>query len=234
MRTSQSLARLGTFAAFIGAFLLFVGTLLHPAESDPNVPVAAFTEYAANTFWVWSHLMQFAGVLGLSLEFVAFVSTLESGRPVAWARLGLVGTIAIIAVGAALQAVDGVALKAMVDRWAAATGDVRAITFEAAFAVRQIEIGLASLLSILLGFTLTALSLAILFSARYPSWLGWIGLLNSFVAILSGATQASTGFSAMAMALSMPSSIVLLVWAITVGVLMWRLASHLPADNTAG
>ena len=108
MRTNQSIARLGTFAAFIGASLLFAGTLLHPTENDPNVPVAAFTEYAANTFWVWSHLMQFAGVLGLSLAFVAFASTFESGRPAAWARLGLAGTIAIMAVSAALQAVDGV------------------------------------------------------------------------------------------------------------------------------
>ena len=234
MRTNQSLGRLGTFAAFIGASLLFAGTLLHPTESDPNVPVAAFTEYAANTFWVWSHLMQFAGVFGLSMAFVAFASTFESGRPAAWSRLGLAGTIAIIAVGAALQAVDGVALKVMVDRWAAATGDASAITFEAAFAVRQIEIGLASLLSILLGFTLIALSIAILFSTRYPTWLGWIGFLNGFATIVSGATQASTGFSAMAMALSMATSIVLLAWVIIVGVLMWRLDPDLPTDNIAG
>jgi len=30
-----------------GAILLFAGTWLHPMRADPNVPLAAFTEYAA-------------------------------------------------------------------------------------------------------------------------------------------------------------------------------------------
>jgi hypothetical protein len=68
MNTNQSLARLGAVAAFFGAFL-------HPTESDPNIPAAAFAEYAANGLWVWSHLCQFAGVLGLSLGFAAFAAT---------------------------------------------------------------------------------------------------------------------------------------------------------------
>lgn len=234
MRTQQSLARLGAVAAVIGATLLFTGTLLHPMDSDPNISVAAFSEYAENTFWLWSHLMQFVGVFGLSLAFIAFADTFEAGRSAAWARLGSAGTIAIMAVGAALQAVDGVALKAMVDRWAAATGATKALVFEAAFAVRQIEVGLASLLSILLGFTLITLSLAILCSLRYPAWLGWIGLLNGLATLLAGATQAATGFSAMAMNLSMPTSIILLIWAIVAGILMWRLAPTLTAEPVAG
>jgi hypothetical protein len=53
-------------------------------------------------------------------------------------RLGrLAGTVAGVAVAAALQAVDGIALKVTVDRWAAATGDVRAVVYEAALAVRH-------------------------------------------------------------------------------------------------
>jgi hypothetical protein len=47
-------------------------------------------------------------------------------------------------VAATLQAVDGVALKVTVDRWAAATGEARLLAYEAAHAVRQIEIGFAS------------------------------------------------------------------------------------------
>jgi hypothetical protein len=118
MNTNQSLARFGAIAAFVGSSLLFVSTLLHPSQSDPNIPLAAFVEYAANSVWVWSHLGQFAGVVGLGMSLVAFPATFEPGRGAAWAHMGLVGTVAIVAVAAALQAVDGVALKVLVDRWA--------------------------------------------------------------------------------------------------------------------
>lgn len=231
--TRRSLARLGAVAALGGALLLFVSTLLHPLGSDPNVPRAAFAEYAEDPLWVWSHLGQFAGIALLTVALVALAATLEPGRAAAWARLGLTGAAATIAAATALQAVDGVALKVMVDRWAAATGEARALAFEAAFAVRQIEIGLASLLSIVSGFTLSVFGVAIVLSIRYPRWLGGVGLLGGLGAVAAGAAQASTGFSGLAMTLSMLASSVLLFWAILVGVLMWRLAPRLGGGSDA-
>ena len=233
MSTYQSLARLGAVAALVGAVLLFVSTLLHPHTSDPNDPPAAFAEYATDSRWIWSHLGQFVGFAVLGMALVALAATLEPGRAAAWARIGLAGTAASIAVAAALQAVDGVALKVMVDRWAAATGDARGLAYEAAFAVRQIEIGLATLLSLLFGFTLTVFALAFLRSTRYPTWLGGIGLLGGLGTVAAGAAQASTGFSALAMTLSMLTSSVLLIWTILAGILMWRLAPQLAGDSDA-
>ncbi len=230
--TAQSLARLGAAAALVGAVLLFVSTLLHPATSDPNDPPAAFAEYAADSLWVGSHLGQFMGFAVLGMALVALAATLESGRAAVWTRIGLAGTAASIAVAAALQAVDGVALKVMVDRWAAATGEARALAYEGAFAVRQIEVGLASLLSVLFGLTLGVFSLAILASSRYPTWLGWIGLLGGLGTVAAGAAQASTGFSGLAMTLSMLTSSVLLIWAILAGILMWRLARQFADERT--
>lgn len=231
--TQRSLARLGAVAALGGAVLLFVSTLLHPLGSDPNAPRAAFAEYAADSLWVWSHLGQFVGFVVLGMALVALAATFEPGRPAAWARIGLAGTASLIAVAAALQAVDGLALKAMVDRWANATGEARVLAYESAFAVRQIEIGLASLLSLVSGFTLTAFGVAILLSTRYPTWLGGLGLLGGLGTAAAGAAQASTGFSDLAMTLSMLSGSVLLVWAIPAGVLMWRLAPRLADDRDA-
>jgi hypothetical protein len=231
--THQSLARLGGVAAIGGAVLLFVSTLLHPLDSDPNIPRDAFAEYAKDSLWVWSHLGQFAGFVALGVALVALAATLEPGRAAAWARIGLAGTAAIIAVAAALQAVDGVALKVMVDRWAAASGDARALAYETAFAVRQIEIGLASLLSLVSGLTLTAFGVAIFFSIRYPTWLGGLGLLGGLGTVVAGTAQASTGFSGLAMNLSMLASSVLLVWTILAGVLTWRLAPRLGGDSDA-
>src|SRR5687768_1212063 len=145
MGTDFHLARLGAVATVVGTVLFLAATLMHPMESEPNDAAAAFAEYAADSLWVWSHLGQFAGVAALTIALVAFAATLEPGRPAAWGRVGLVGAAATLAAAAALQAVDGVALKMMVDRWAASSGDARPLAFEAALAVRQIEIGLASL-----------------------------------------------------------------------------------------
>jgi len=226
--TSQTLARLGTVAAVVGAPLLLVSTLLHPLQSDPNDGLLAFAEYAADSFWLWSHLGQFLGIILLG---AALVATFEPGRAAAWARIGLVGTAASIAMAAALQAVDGVALKVMVDRWAAASGDERALAFETAFAVRQIEIGLASLLSLSFGLTLIVFGIATLGSRRYPRWLGGIGLLGGLGLVAAGAAQGATGFSGTAMRLSMAASAVVLIWAVLIGVHMWWLAPELTGDG---
>ena len=225
MNTHQSLARNGAVAALVGAVLLFVSTLLHPLDSDPNDAPAAFAEYAASTHWVWIHLGQFVGLAALGIALVALAGTLEPGRAAAWGRIGLAGAAASIAAAAALQAVDGVALKVMVDRWAATTGEARVLAYEAAFAVRQIEIGLGSLLSLLFGFTLTIFGLAIVLTTRYPTWLGGIGVLGGLGMVAAGAAQAYTGFSGLAMTLSMLTSSVLLIWFIVSGILMWRLAA---------
>src|SRR6185503_16043778 len=160
MTTNQSLARLGSVSAFAGAIVLLVSTLLHPMSRDPNDAPEAFAEYAADSFYVWTHLGQFAGFALLGAALVALAATFEPARASAWARIGFAATIV------------GVALKVTVDRWAAATGDTRAVIYEAALAVRQIEIGLASLLSITTGLTLIAFGLAMLLGARYPRWLG--------------------------------------------------------------
>src|SRR5215472_2422979 len=116
MSTEGHLARIGAVAAVSGAVTLFVATLLHPMTADPNDAAAAFAEYAAAPSWVASHLGQFVGIVLLGVALVALAATLEEGAPSAWARVGVVGVAASIAATAALQAVDGVALKVMVDR----------------------------------------------------------------------------------------------------------------------
>lgn len=210
--TAAALARIGAMAAPAGAVILIVSTLLHPMEADPNDDAAAFAEYAADPFWVWSHLGQFAGVAVLGIALVGLAATLKAGRAAAWARIGLVGVVATIAVAAALQAVDGVALKAMVDRWAAAGAEPGDATFEAAFAVRQVEIGLAGLLNMLFGFTAAVLSLGIVSSSSYPPWLGAGGLVVALAMLAAGVATASAGFSALPMTIVMVATFMFVVW----------------------
>ena len=69
--------------------------------------------------------------------------------------------------------------------------------------MRQIEIGLGSVLGLLFGFTMIVFGFAIVFSSRYPTWLGGIGLLGGLGMAAAGIAQAHTGFSDLAMTLSM-------------------------------
>jgi hypothetical protein len=221
--TTRHLARIGAVAGFVGVPMVFVATLLHPLGADPNDTQAAFAEYAASSGWVWIHLGQFVGLALVALVLVALVGTMEEGPAAAWARIGLAGATASIAVSAALQAVDGVALKVMVDRWAAASADARGPLYEAAFAVRQIEIGLGTFLSLISGLTLCSYGLALIGSSRYPSWTGWAGLTDGIATTAAGAAQAKVGFAEPAMTLSMIASSGMLVWLVIIAVLMWRL-----------
>ena len=198
-------------------------------NADPNDATAAFTEYAASKLWIASHLTQFLGLALLAVALLALARTVDEGSSAAWAKVSVWGAAISVATGAALQAVDGVALKVMVDRWAAATGTDQAMIFEAAFAVRQIELGLASLWSLVFGLTVAVLGMALVLSARYAKWLGWWAVLGGLGISTAGIAFAYTGFSPLAMNISTPASIILLAWAIAVGVIMLR-RSLVPAS----
>lgn len=219
----QHFARLGAVAAIAGPVTLFVSTLLHPMSADPNDPVAAFSEYAADHLWVASHLGQFLGIVLIGAALLALGRTLTGGQKVeAWTAMGAAGAVATVAAAAALQAVDGVALKAMVDTWAASPAEHKDAVFRVVYGVRQIEIGLASLVSLLLGLTAFSYGIALLSSTSYPRWLGAVALMGALGTFAAGVIHAYSGFSVLAMEVGMPSNAGLLLWLIIIGVKMWR------------
>src|SRR3712207_1017333 len=222
--TRRALARIGGVAALLGAVVFFVSGLLHPAGSDPNDLPAAFSEYVASPDWVGVHLAQLAGVALIAVALLALEATFEPGRAAAWARVGSAGAVASLTLYAANQGVDGVANHVADHRWAAATGEARAPAFQAAFAVRQIEVALTSVFTLSLGCTLLVFGLAMLFSGRYPSWLGAIGMLGGLATAAIGLEQASHGFSGLALDLFMVVGPADLLWVCLTDVLMWRLA----------
>jgi hypothetical protein len=213
--------RIGPVAAILGALLLFAGTWLHPMNADPNVPLAAFTEYAAASHWVASHVIQLFGALLMGAAVVLMSLKLLGGPAAEWAILGMLGAAASIAVASALQAVDGIALKAAVDRWAASFGPARTLAFQAAFAVRQIEIGLASVSCLLFGLTVILFGIALLVDRRFPRWLGVTAIGGGVPTAIAGVLIAYTGFSGLAMNINLPANSALLLWLIAWGIFDW-------------
>jgi hypothetical protein len=190
MKSNRTVVRFFAVATLLGVLTLSTGTALHPMSADPSDAAAAFAEYAVDRYWIWSHLAQFVGVVLLALALIAFTLELEEGRSAPWGGISVALAIGLIAVAAVLQAVDGVALKRMVDRWAAAAAELKSDVFEAAFAIRQIEIGLTAFLSFVTGLAVTAFGLSLLFNSRGFQWFAWAALSNGIV--FSGAERRAT------------------------------------------
>lgn len=85
---------------------------------------------------------------------------------------------ASLAVATALQAVVRDRLKATVDAWAAAPPAQKEVAFHAAFAVRQVEVGLTRTLSLLLGLTVSIYAIALLDDHTYPKWVGGLAIVG--------------------------------------------------------
>ncbi len=209
-------------AAFGGVLLLLGGTILHPSGADPNDAVAAFSEYANDQLWVASHLMQLLGVSLMVCALIQLSRLLASGSASGLAWIGAAGSVATLAVAAALQAVDGIALKMMVDAWAAAAEPDKTTLFYVAYGVRQIEIGLASIMSLLFGLTMCVYGVAVISDHSFAKWLGWLAIIGGIPTAIAGVVMAYTGFSSLAMSINMPSSSVLLIWMIALGIVFWR------------
>ena len=167
-------------------------------------------------------MMQLFGVILMVAALVPLSRRLADGPAAEWATLGMAGAIASVAVTSALQAVDGVALKAMVNSWAATPEPGKAALFQAAFGVRQIEIGLASISILLFGITVTIYGIALLTDRRFPKWLGFTALASGVPTAIAGVVIAYTGFSGLAMAIEMPSVSLLILWMVALGVFGWK------------
>jgi hypothetical protein len=214
--------RVGAVCAIGGSALLLAGTYLHPMEADPNDAVQAFTEYAADELWIASHLMQLAGCIFMVAALLLLSWQLETTSAAPWSRLAAGGAVASLALATALQAVDGVALKAMVDNWAAAPETHKETALYAAFAVRQVEIGLASTASLLFGLTVIVYGLALVRARIYPVLISSFALLPGVGLAVAGMATAYTGYSEPAMAISMAAGSLLMLWMLGIGLWMWQ------------
>lgn len=224
----RSEARIGAIAGMAGLAVQLTAGLAHPSRVQPNDSPAVFREYAASSTWVPVHLAQFLGASLVGLALIVMVRSMRRDRGMSGA-FGLVARVAAVialAVFAVQMAVDGVALKAAVDTWVAATDPARvAVAFAIADAVRSLEKGLDALFSLTYGAAILTAALAITAGRRYPWWLGVIGIVAGAGLIGSGWMTALTGFSPEAASLAGPTVLASMAFVIGTSVALLRPAS---------
>jgi hypothetical protein len=213
-----------SYIAILGIVSLTAGTMLHPMHEDANDAAAAFKEYADDKSWHNSHLLQLLGVTLLVVLLIRLARAMKNGPADGLAFICTTGSAAGLAIACALQAVDGFALKATIDLWAAAPADQQLSLFHSALAVRQIEIGLASMFSLVLGAVLILFGVAQYIEGRFPKFLGIVLAAYGAASMAAGYVMAISGFSDLAMNINMPASVLLLVWVLATAFYCWRQA----------
>jgi hypothetical protein len=215
--------RVAALAAFAGFVIQLVASTAHPGTIDPNNGPGVFREYAVSETWVLVHLGQFAGAFLVALSLVLIARALRGGGlSGALATVGGAAAVVWASVFAVQMAVDGVALKAVVDSWVAAAPADRAAAFLVADAVRAVEKGLSSLFHLTNGTALLALGLSVSTSRHFPVWIGWFGVPAGIGYILGGVATAQSGFSSEADAILGAALLPGLVFLAGMALAVWR------------
>jgi hypothetical protein len=197
---NHKLLRLSATLLVIGEVLLSVASSVHPCAfggSACTTEQANFIVYATSSSWAAIHLVQFVGtavvIAGLLVLYFALGET--SGTP-RW-----LGFFAALAAGVALAlaglvyAVDGVALKQVVDAWVSAPASQQAARFAGAEAIRSLEWGARSYQAFTFGLALVLLATTIVWTAKIPRPIGYVLAVIGLAWMATGWLQGAGAFT---------------------------------------
>ena len=216
----RGLARTGGALILVGSALAVIFNLLHPRTTS-EADDAGLRLVADSDLWVLIH----TGILvALLLVFVGLL-IFAIGLPesvASWARLAIVTQGAAAAAGAIWAAIDGVAVKRVVDDWNTASGASEEAFFAAARGVESVSIGVFSVFILLVtGLAPLMYGLAVSKSRVYPSWLGSLGIFAGSAGIIVALVQMMTEPSVVLT--NIIFTIVALLVTIFIGALGWYL-----------
>ncbi|MDQ0755128.1 DUF4386 family protein [Arthrobacter sp. B3I4] len=226
VRPAESLAplRLAGTLALTGFVVSLAAGLFHAESADANDHPAAFAAYARSSVWTAVHLGQFAGMALLIAALLVLLVALRTpeGQPAWTARFAAVAAAAALALYAALQAVDGVALKHAVDAWAAATEPAKDSRFAVAEGIRWLEWGLRSYQSFLLGTALLLTGAVVVRAGRISRAPGYLMALAGVAYLVQGWIIGAEGFSAANTIPTLAGIVLTLGWSLWLVVGAWR------------
>jgi uncharacterized membrane protein HdeD (DUF308 family) len=217
--------RLAASLLLAGVVVAILAGLLHAESHDANDHAASFTAYANSDVWTAVHLAQFVGMALVCVGLVTLCFALDVRRGTqAWtARIGALAAATALALYAALQAVDGVALKQAADAWAGAGEPEKAARFATAEGIRWLEWGMRSYQNFLLGAALILLGLVV--AARRPvsRIIGWLMALSGVAYLAQGWIIGELGFSAINSLPTLIGIVATVTWTIWLAVKAWRM-----------
>jgi hypothetical protein len=211
-------------ALFIsGAVIGLVGNALHPHTADLDA-AATVQAIAGNGAWVAIHLAIIVAILLIIGGLVGLADQMEGTSVEPLARLGLATALLGGAVVTVSSAIDGFVMKALAVSAASAAAPDAALVLRIPIAVKEVDFGIWSIgMLAFFGVAFACFGGAVVGSRRYPGWFGWIAVVGAAGSAVAALLQiAASGEVQAAETLFFASSLVLTLWALALGMLMWR------------
>lgn len=226
----RRLLRFSAILIAVGAVVGILAGILH-VGSDPNNHPVEFAEYANSSIWTAVHLGQFIGMALMMGGLVVLFFALDiQGGMAGWAtRFGAVCAAVTAALYAALQAVDGVALKQAVYAWANAPEAEKMARLASAETIRWLEWGFRSYQSYMLGLAFLLFAIAIISTGRIHRAIGYLIGLSGLAYIAQGWVLGAEGFSAANTIPTLLGIVSILAWTLWLLIIAWRSKEMVPA-----
>jgi len=206
-----------------GAVIGLVGNALHPHSADPEA-AAVVRAIAASDTWVPIHLTIIAAILLIIGGLVGLARRLDDGPGESLARVGLAAAVVGGAVTFISLSMDGFGMKALARSWAAAPDGEAATAMRLAVALKDTGSGIWSIgMLVLFGAAFACFGLAVSVSGRFAGWFGWIAILGAGGATVAALLRiAATEEVQAPETIFLVSSVLLTMWTLSMGILMWR------------
>ena len=230
----RTLLRIGAVSLIAGVVLFFIFFALLQVDaplSDPGDTEVILQSIVDSSIWAGFHDVVMAAFLLFVGGLLALYRSIRGEPGAALARLGFAAAL----VGAAILSVSegifgGGAMKGLADAWAAAAD--KAVPFAVAEAMVLVSFDIFSwgivvfygVAFILFGLAFILFGLAIALTDLYPKWLGWVAVVGGIGNALMGIVLFYHGWSEVTNAAWTPFVLVVTLWLLVMGVLMWRKA----------
>jgi hypothetical protein len=222
----ETFLRIGSVCAILGAIVSVAAGVGFGNLTNESTVETVLQYLASRPRWYWPivHLGFVFGALLWVGAFIALARSLTGGA------LGWLGAVSII-MGATIHIVDssisGFGLAALAHDWAAAPATEQTSLVQDSHTLLQVLGGTwASVLSFFHGLPFILSGLAVARSLQYPSWLGWVGVIGGAGSLVAGVMM-FIGASFVPSWLFIVFALIVSLWMVAIGVLMWRRASNI-------
>jgi len=218
------LQKIASIGLILGAILLVIFNSLEPRVSDPSNTQAVLQKLGENETLTEVCLLLIAVGLWVVMTGVAGIYRAISARGAAWARLGFYG----ILVGTATLTISlalGMAEAGAAANWLAAPAAGKLTAYGIAASLHAGALSVQTMGYIGYWLALAILGIAMVLSAVYPKWMGWVGIVLGIGTMAAvGIVMAFAGPGSTTQVVSMVLSLLTCLYALVVGIWVARKA----------
>ncbi len=228
LTNQTTLVRTGAICAILGAVLQvgagIAGTIALGTIPTGNGAEELLPALASQSVWAWTTI-QMGFVLGpvmWVMAFVALMPTITQGWASTLAKLATATILAGSAIHIVSSSVNGFAVAELARQWQTAAASEQAnLVVMGNLLLAIIDGTWASAITLFHGLPFVLSGLAVIASGRYPAYLGWVGVLGGLGSVVAGPLL-FFGAEGLATGLSIISAVVISIYTLIVGLLMWN------------